>query len=171
MEFVKKQVDIGGVTLHLSDPDMTGQSWVGQDEIFARSSLAGWLSIRGIVRSAPAADRSAGHWQDDACHRRGPASQATAFYQSVHGGHASRGPDHYPCTGREWKIAYHASPLVTAMIVGGVCVLDEGNRMNEKSWASRAPLLDHRRYVESIVAGITIPCARGIPRLRDDERR
>ncbi len=29
--------------------------------------------------------------------------------------------------------------------------------MNEKSWASLAPLLDHRRYVESIVAGLTIP--------------
>jgi MoxR-like ATPase len=29
--------------------------------------------------------------------------------------------------------------------------------MNEKSWASLAPLLDHRRYVESIVAGITVP--------------
>jgi MoxR-like ATPase len=28
--------------------------------------------------------------------------------------------------------------------------------MNEKSWASLAPLLDHRRYVESIVAGINI---------------
>ena len=28
--------------------------------------------------------------------------------------------------------------------------------MNEKSWASLAPLLDQRRYVESIVAGITI---------------
>lgn len=28
--------------------------------------------------------------------------------------------------------------------------------MNEKSWASLAPLLDHRRYVESIVAGITV---------------
>ena len=54
------------------------------------------------------------------------------------------------------KIAYHASPLVTAMVQGGVCILDEGNRMNEKSWASLAPLLDHRRYVESIVAGITI---------------
>jgi MoxR-like ATPase len=42
------------------------------------------------------------------------------------------------------------------MLTGGVCVLDEGNRMNEKSWASLAPLLDHRRYVESVVAGITI---------------
>lgn len=59
------------------------------------------------------------------------------------------------------NIAYHASPLVTAMIRGAVCVLDEGNRMNEKSWASLAPLFDQRRYVESIVAGIVIPADSG----------
>ncbi len=62
-----------------------------------------------------------------------------------------------PVLAENGKIAYHASPLVSAMITGGICVLDEGNRMNEKSWASLAPLLDHRRYVESVVAGITIP--------------
>src|SRR5204862_4928878 len=61
-----------------------------------------------------------------------------------------------PVLAESGKIAYHASPLVTAMLRGGVCILDEGNRMNEKSWASLAPLLDHRRYVESIVAGITV---------------
>ncbi|MBI4082758.1 MAG: MoxR family ATPase [Candidatus Lambdaproteobacteria bacterium] len=54
-------------------------------------------------------------------------------------------------------IRYHASALTTAMIVGGVCILDEGNRMSEKSWASLAPLLDNRRYVESLIAGIKIP--------------
>jgi len=42
------------------------------------------------------------------------------------------------------------------MIRGGVAILDEGNRMSEKSWASLAPLLDNRRYVESIVAGLKI---------------
>ena len=62
-----------------------------------------------------------------------------------------------PVLGEKGSILYHASPLVTAMLRGGICVLDEGNRMNEKSWASLAPLLDHRRYVESIVAGVTIP--------------
>jgi MoxR-like ATPase len=61
-----------------------------------------------------------------------------------------------PVLSEQGRIAYHASPLVSAMIQGGVCILDEGNRMNEKSWASLAPLLDQRRYVESIVAGITI---------------
>jgi hypothetical protein len=54
------------------------------------------------------------------------------------------------------KLRYVASPLVTAMILGGIAILDEGNRMSEKSWASLAPLLDSQRYVESIVAGIKI---------------
>src|SRR5436305_1600643 len=59
-----------------------------------------------------------------------------------------------------------------AMLVGGVCVLDEGNRMNEKSWASLAPLLDHRRYVESVVAGVTIaahPDFRACVTMNEDE--
>lgn len=54
-------------------------------------------------------------------------------------------------------VRYMASPLVCAMVRGGALILDEGNRMSEKSWASLAPLLDHRRYVESLVAGIRIP--------------
>ncbi|MGB6063993.1 MAG: MoxR family ATPase [Desulfomonilaceae bacterium] len=54
------------------------------------------------------------------------------------------------------KIRYMASSLVTAMVRGGICLLDEGNRMSEKSWASIAPLLDMRRSVYSIVAGVEI---------------
>jgi MoxR-like ATPase len=54
------------------------------------------------------------------------------------------------------RLRYVASPLVSAMILGGIAILDEGNRMSEKSWASLAPLLDNRRYVESIVAGVKI---------------
>lgn len=61
-----------------------------------------------------------------------------------------------PVIASDKKIAYVASSLVSAMIKGGVCLLDEGNRMSEKSWASLAPLMDKRRYVESIIAGIRI---------------
>jgi MoxR-like ATPase len=64
-----------------------------------------------------------------------------------------------------------ASPLVTAMIRGGIAIVDEGNRMSEKSWASLAPLLDNRRYVESIVAGIKIkahPHFRLVATMNDD---
>ncbi len=62
-----------------------------------------------------------------------------------------------PVLAPEGGVRYMASPLVSAMVRGGALVLDEGNRMSEKSWASLAPLLDHRRYVESVVAGIKIP--------------
>ena len=57
------------------------------------------------------------------------------------------------------------------MIRGGIVILDEGNRMSEKSWASLAPLLDNRRYVESIVAGIKIkahPQFRLVTTMNDD---
>jgi len=61
-----------------------------------------------------------------------------------------------PVISKEGKIKYVASGIVTAMIKGGIAILDEGNRMGEKSWASLAPLLDHRRYIESIIVGIKI---------------
>src|ERR1044072_1523433 len=69
------------------------------------------------------------------------------------------------------QLRYVASPLVSAMIRGGVAILDEGNRMSEKSWASLAPLLDTRRYIESIVAGIKIsahPDFRMVCTMNDD---
>ena len=69
------------------------------------------------------------------------------------------------------QLKYVASPLVTAMLRGGVAILDEGNRMSEKSWASLAPLLDSRRYVESITAGVKIkahPDFRMVATMNDD---
>ena len=60
----------------------------------------------------------------------------------------------------ESKVEYVASTLVTAMIVGGVIVFDEGNRMQEKAWAALAPLLDSRRYIESVTAGVMIKAHR-----------
>jgi hypothetical protein len=47
------------------------------------------------------------------------------------------------------RVEYHASSLVSAMLTGGIAILDEGNRMPERAWASLAPLMDDRRYVES----------------------
>jgi MoxR-like ATPase len=76
-----------------------------------------------------------------------------------------------PVVDRQGSIRYVASSLVTAMIRGGVAILDEGNRMSEKSWASLAPLLDIRRYIESIVAGVKVkahPGFRLVATMNDD---
>src|SRR5690606_31390382 len=68
-------------------------------------------------------------------------------------------------------VEYVASTLVSAMIVGGACILDEGNRMQEKAWASLAPALDARRYIESVSIGLMLkahPIFRFISTMNDD---
>jgi hypothetical protein len=54
------------------------------------------------------------------------------------------------------RIEYRASPVVSAILRGGILLLDEGNWMPERSWASLAPLMDDRRYVESAIAGVKV---------------
>ncbi|HUI90928.1 MAG TPA: AAA family ATPase [Chitinivibrionales bacterium] len=76
-----------------------------------------------------------------------------------------------PVLSEKGKIAYHASPLLSAAIEGGIAVLDEGNRMSEKSWASLAGLFDNRRMAESVVAGIVVkahPEFRAVVTMNDD---
>lgn len=155
-QYANPQVEIDGVTLTLSRPHDFDSRWIGQDEVL-QQLLACWLVVGEA--DLPLAPRLIGP----------PGIGKTALGMAA--AKLRKQPLYiYQCTSdtrpedllvtpvlsESGKIAYHASPLVSAMLTGGVCILDEGNRMNEKSWASLAPLLDHRRYVESIVAGISI---------------
>ncbi len=154
------RVTIDDVQLHLSQPHEASGQWIGQREIL-KQLLACWLVVDD--KDLPLTPRLVGtpgigktQLGMAGAHAR---SQELYIYQCT----ADTRPEDLlvtPVLAENGKIAYHASPLVTAIIRGGVCILDEGNRMNEKSWASLAPLLDHRRYVESIIAGITIPAHR-----------
>jgi MoxR-like ATPase len=151
-----ERVEIDGIGLHLGRADESSGEWIGQPEIL-KQMLACWLVVD--ERDLPLTPRLIGTpgigkttlGIAGARHRE----QNLYIYQCT----ADTRPEDLlvtPVLAESGTIQYHASPLVTAMIQGGICILDEGNRMNEKSWASLAPLLDHRRYVESIVAGITI---------------
>lgn len=151
-----KEVKIDGVTLHLSQPHTNESQWIGQTEVLEQL-LACWLVVN--ERDLPLSPRlvgSPGIGKTALAMAAGKIRKQELYvYQCT----ADTRPEDLlvtPVLAESGKIAYHASPLVTAMIRGGVCILDEGNRMNEKSWASLAPLLDHRRYVESIIAGISI---------------
>lgn len=151
-----EHVEIDGVQLWLSQPDQSTGDWIGQKEVL-RQLLACWLVVDD--QDLPLAPRLAGPpgiGKTTLAISAGRVRQQGLYiYQCT----ADTRPEDLlvtPVLAESGSIKYHASPLVTAMIRGGICILDEGNRMNEKSWASLAPLLDHRRYVESIVAGITI---------------
>ncbi len=153
-------VEIDGVSLHLSSPDHTQEQWIGQREVLMQL-LACWLVVDD--RDLPLSPRligAPGIGKTTLAIAAGrQRKQEVYIYQCT----ADTRPEDLlvtPVLAEDGKIRYHASALVTAMIRGGVCILDEGNRMNEKSWASLAPLLDHRRYAESIVAGITIQAHR-----------
>ena len=152
----KKTTLVDGVTLHLGKPDLTCPEWIGQDEIL-KQIQACWMVVS--EKDFPLSPRITGMPGTGkttlamvAAYQR---KQPLYIFQCT----SDTRPEDLlitPVLSEQGKISYHASPLVCAMIEGGICILDEGNRMNEKSWASLAPLLDHRRYVESIIAGIQI---------------
>jgi len=153
-----EKVTIDGVELILSHPDTIDIDWVGGEDLIRQLSAA-WLKMDDA--DLPMNPRLLG--------KPGVGKTSLAYVTASHV--LEREVYIYQCTmdtrpedlivtpvvASGGGIEYHASSLVTSMVRGQVCILDEGNRMSEKSWASLAPLLDNRRYVESIVAGIKIP--------------
>ncbi len=149
-------VRIDHIDIHLSHPVELGVEWIGQEQPLTEL-LACWLTLSPTDR--PLTPRLIGHpglgkttLAMAAAKRRG---QSVYVMQCT----ADTRPEDLvltPVLDAGGRIRYQASPLVSALITGGVAVLDEGNRMSEKSWASLAPLLDDRRTVDSLVAGVTL---------------
>lgn len=153
---MQRQVEIDGIEIKLGQCHAVHGEWIGQHEIL-QQLLACWLVVN--EKDLPLTPRLVGAPGMGKTALGMAASRVREQELYIYQCTADTRPEDLlitPVLAQNGKIAYHASPLVTAMLRGGVCILDEGNRMNEKSWASLAPLFDHRRYVESIVAGITL---------------
>lgn len=149
-------VDIEGVRLKLAQPYNAPGQWIGQQDVLMQL-LACWIKVDAA--DLPLTPRLIGSPGVGKTQLAIAAAKHQNLPLYIYQCTADTRPEDLlvtPVLSRGGEIAYHASSLVTAMLTGGVCILDEGNRMNEKSWASLAPLFDGRRYVESIVAGITI---------------
>jgi MoxR-like ATPase len=149
-------VEIEGITLHLAHPDELPARWVGQEEPL-RQLLAAWLMVD--PQDLPMNPRLVGKPGVGKTTLAYAAARRLSREVYILQATVDTRPEDLlvtPVIEGQGRLRYVASPLVTAMIRGGVVILDEGNRMSEKSWASLAPLLDARRYVESIVAGIKI---------------
>jgi MoxR-like ATPase len=151
-----RRVEVAGVALHLPPPVSEVPEWVGQREVLVQL-LAAWsrvdpadLPLHPRLLGKPGVGKTT-----LAC----AAARALGLPVYILQATMDTRPEDLlvsPVLDPGGGIRYMASPLVAAMLDGGALVLDEGNRMSEKSWASLAPLLDHRRYVESVVAGIKL---------------
>lgn len=151
----KNSIIIDGVEIHLMTPPIFDIQWVGMEEPL-NQLLAAWsdedddppmqpriLGKPGVGKTSLAITAAKIRKQDLYIFQCAVDTKPEDLIVS-------------PVIADEGKIRYVASPLVSAMVKGGICLLDEGNRMSEKSWASLAPLLDMRRSVYSIVAGVEI---------------
>lgn len=166
-----RTIKIGEIILSLAHPTILPGRWIGQKEVIDQL-LASWMVL---------------HEQDLPLNPRLIGKPGVGKTSLAYAAGSRLGRDVYiyqatmdtrpedliitPVVAEAGTLKYVASPLVTAVIDGGVCILDEGNRMSEKSWASLAPLLDHRRYVESVIAGLQIkahPDFRLVTTMNDD---
>ncbi|MBA3237958.1 MAG: AAA family ATPase [Parachlamydiaceae bacterium] len=152
----ESRITIQGVEIALGFPDVFSFKWIGQKDVLDQL-LAAWLVID--KDDIPLNPRLIG--------KPGVGKTTLAYAAAKKIGREvyifqctmdTRPEDLLitPVIDTSGGIRYVASALVTAMLRGAVCILDEANRMSEKSWASLAPLLDTRRYIESIVAGLKI---------------
>ncbi len=148
--------NIQGLEIGLMFPDIFNYEWIGQKDVMDQL-LASWFVLD--EHDIPLNPRIVG---------KPGVGKTTLAYAAA----KKLGKDVYiyqctmdtrpedllitPVVDKSGGIRYVASTLVTAMIRGGVCILDEANRMSEKSWASLAPLLDTRRYIESIASGLKV---------------
>lgn len=155
----ENRIQIEGVEIALTFPDTLSLQWVGQQDVMDQL-LAAWLVVdKDDLPLNPRIVGKPGVGKTTLAYTAAKAIGKDVYiYQCT----MDTRPEDLlitPVIDKSGGIRYVASALVTAMIRGAVCILDEGNRMSEKSWASLAPLLDTRRYIESIVAGLKIPAS------------
>lgn len=152
----ESRINIQGVEIALGFPDEFSFQWIGQRDVLDQL-LAAWLVVdENDIPLNPRLIGKPGVGKTTLAYAAAKKLNKDVYiFQCT----MDTRPEDLlitPVIDKTGGIRYVASALVTAMIRGGVCILDEANRMSEKSWASLAPLLDTRRYIESIVAGLKV---------------
>ena len=151
-----KEVVVDNVKITLMNEDFTDYEWIGQHES-VRLLTAAWLKshqkdrfMTPVLVGPPGSGKTA-----LACTVAKKFDLPTYIMNCT----SDMKPEDLlvmPVLNEDQSIRYQASSLLSAMVRGGVCILDEANRMSEKSGASLASLLDDRRYIRSVSAGVKV---------------
>lgn len=171
----QQYVSVGGLKIRLAKPYELKFEWVGNKPVMNQLRAAWFCSREGEKPMNPRLVGKPGTGKTALAYAAGKTLEVPVYFFQ---GTADTKPNDLlinPLIVETSKdishVEYIASTVISAMIVGGVCILDEGNRMQEKAWASLAPLLDSRRYIESIATGLMLkahPNFRFVATMNDD---
>ena len=149
-------VNIDGVTLTLTHPDKFVSEWIDYYD-YQRQLAAAWLRLSD--QEPPLNPRLIGESGLGKTTLACAAGRALGLDVYLFQCTMDTRPEDLlimPVLTGDKRVEYRASSLVSAMVKGGVLILDEGNRMPERAWASLAPLMDERRYIESSITALKI---------------
>lgn len=151
-----EKINLQGVEVTLSEPDLGQATWIDYND-YERQLEAAWLRLSNS--EPPLNPRLIGAPGQGKTTLAGAVARKLGREVYVFQCTTDTRPEDLlitPVLSGDRRIEYRASAVVTAMVRGGLLVLDEGNRMPERAWAALAPLMDDRRSIDSAVAAVRV---------------
>ncbi len=160
----QKELTIGSMTVFVSQPYKVPQvtELIGRNEELELITAA-WLAGPGQLPLAPLLLGEPGVGKNRVVHE---VARRTGKDLFIYQGHEDVTAEDLACAVRfsdksDRKMDYVVSPLVTAMIKGGICFIDEIAKIRPRALALLVSVLDERRYIDSTLLGERIVAHEG----------
>ncbi len=144
------------VTVLLPEPDFVPErEFVGRAELITQC-MAAWLDLDGQGPLHFRLIGPPGVGKNELVYHLARDVEKKPLY--IMHGHEEFTPEDIACTARitrERAVEYVGSPLLAAMVHGGICFFDEIGKVPSRSLSLLASVLDGRRTITSVLAGFT----------------
>jgi MoxR-like ATPase len=157
---------IGNKYVQLSQPYTPDESlitgFIGREETMEVITAA-WMGGKGVLPLAPLLVGEPGIGKNRLVYE---LAKRTGKELYIFQGHEDVTAEDLACSVRfsddpDKKMDYIASPLVTAMIKGGICFIDEIAKIRPRALALLVSVLDERRYIDSNLLGERVVADKG----------